>query len=369
VAPDVIVVGGGVIGTAIAYRLALEGARVTVFDHSAPGQASAASAGMIAPGADAGLGPLDQLAAESARLYPALCAELLERTGIDAGLRQSDLLLTAWTEGEERELRGRRDRLGRARVQAGWLDGESLRDLEPALAAGVRCGLHVPGQHQVDPPALLNGLRRAAADLGAILRGEAVLGLERQGERVVGVRGATASLGAEEVVIAGGAWSGSFSADLRQPLPVRPVRGQMVALRPATSLLKTICFSSRAYLLRKAEGWIYVGATEEESGFDAGVTASGVRDLLAGAVALFPLLEHAAFSHARSGLRPATPDGLPLVGRVAGWSGITLATGHFREGVLLAPITAELVADLVRRRRPRLSIDALDPARFLPHAA
>lgn len=368
-APDVVVVGGGVIGTAIAYRLGLGGARVTVFDHSAPGQASAASAGMIAPGADAGVSPLDQLAAESARLYPALCSELLERTGIDAGLRQSDLLLTAWTEEEERELRRRSDRLARAGHHAGWLDAGRVRDVEPAIATGVRSALHVPGQHQVDPPALLSALRRAAADLGAIFRGEAALGLELQGERVVGVLSASASLGAEEVVIAGGAWSGSFSAALRRPIPIRPVRGQMVGLRPVTSLLKTICVSSRAYLLRKAEGWIYVGATEEDSGFDVGVTASAVRDLLAGAVALVPALEHAAFSHARAGLRPATPDGLPLIGRMPGWSGITLATGHFRDGVLLAPITAELVADVLRRRRPRLSIDALDPARFRLHAA
>ena len=143
----------------------------------------------------------------------------------------------------------------------------------------------------------------------------------------------------------------------------------MVGLSPPTSLLRTMCFSSHVYLLRKAAGWIYVGATEEDVGFDASPTAAGVRDLLSGAVALAPALEQAKLSHVAAGLRPATPDGMPVIGRMPGWSGITIATGHFRDGVLLAPITAELVGDLVEHRRPRLPVDAFDPARFLLRAA
>lgn len=363
-----IVVGGGLIGAATAHRLALQGLRVTVFDASASGQATAASAGMITPGADAG-GSLDQLSTASARLYPALCAELLERTGIDPGLRPSDLLLTASTEDEERELRRRRDRLSRAGVVNAWLDAGRLSDVEPALWTDLRGALHVPGQHQVDAPALLNALRRAATDLGVAFRDQAVEHLMLQGERVVGVVSAGSSTQAEEIVVAAGAWSASFGAGLRRRLPVRPVRGQMVALRPQASTLRCICFGSRAYLLRKADGSIYVGATEEDAGFDARPTAAGVRDLLSAAIALAPALAQASFSRARAGLRPTTPDGLPLLGRMPGLDGIVIATGHFRDGVLLAPITAEVVADLVLGRRPRLSIEAFDPARFVLRAA
>lgn len=367
--PDVIVIGGGVIGSSIAYRLARQGARVTLFDGGAPGQASAASAGVIAPPADATPGPFRELALEGARLYPALCEELLERTGIDPGLRAGSVLYLARTEADELELRHRRDRLAGAGVIAGWLDASRVRDVEPALAGDIRAGLHVPQQHQVDAPALVRALRRAAADLGARLRPEMVDRLDLQGERVAGVRCGGERLEAAEVVIANGAWAGSFAADLGRAIPVRPVRGQMVGLRPMESLLRTICFGPRVYLLRKSEGWIYVGATVEEAGFEARVTAAGVSELLAGAAALVPSLGQATFSHAWAGLRPAAPDAMPLIGRLPGRSGLTLATGHFREGVLLAPITAELVADLVERRRPRLPLDAFDPGRFTVRAA
>jgi len=369
VTPDVIVAGGGVIGTAIAHQLARRGARVTVLDHAAPGQATAASAAMIAPDADAVIGPLRELAVESARLYPALCAELLDRTGLDSGLRENALLLVAWSEEDERDLRRRRHRLEQAGVASAWLDPGRLRDVEPALAAGLQGGLHLQGQRQVDAPALLHALSRAAADLGVSFRSEEAHRLVIEGDRVTGVQAGANKLSAGEIVIAAGAWSGSLAADLRQPMPVRPIRGQMVGLSPPTSLLRTMCFSSHVYLLRKAAGWIYVGATEEDVGFDASPTAAGVRDLLSGAVALAPALEQAKLSHVAAGLRPATPDGMPVIGRMPGWSGITIATGHFRDGVLLAPITAELVGDLVEHRRPRLPVDAFDPARFLLRAA
>ena len=367
--PDVIVIGGGVIGSAITYQLARQAARVMLFDPGLEGQASAASAGVITAHGDATPGPLRALALEGARLYPALCEELVDRTGIDPGLRAGDVLYLARTEAEEHGLRQRRDRLARAGVVAGWLDAARIRDLEPGLDAELRAGLHVPRQHQVDAPALVRALRRAAEDLGARVRPQLVDRLDVQGERVIGVQSGGERLAAGEVVVASGAWAGAVAGDLGHALPVRPVRGQMVGLHPAGSMLRTICFGSGIYLLRKPDGWIYVGATVEEAGFEPGPTAAAVAELIAGAVAMVPSLKEARFSHAWAGLRPATPDAMPLIGRVPGRSGITIATGHFRDGVLLAPITAELVADLIGRRRPRLPLEAFDPGRFRVRAA
>ncbi|HYM51362.1 MAG TPA: glycine oxidase ThiO [Candidatus Limnocylindrales bacterium] len=367
--PDVIVVGGGVIGSAVAFQLSRSGLRVTVFDAGLPGQASAAAAGVISAPVDAPTGPLAELAQESARLHGPLAEELRDRTGIDPGYRDSDVLYLAASDADELVLRRRRDLLDQAGVHVGWLDAARVHDVEPAIAADTRAGLHLPKQHQISPPALVQALRRAAADLGAELRPRAVDALLHTGERVSGVMAGGEPVTAAEVVIANGAWAGGFASVLDLSIPVRPVRGQMVGVRSPRSVLRNVLFAPDVYLLRKADGWIYVGATAEEAGYDARLTARAVRDLLAQAVALVPALGDASFSHGAAGLRPATPDGLPLIGRLGPLRGLTIAGGHFREGVLLAPITAEVIADLIEGRAPRVRLDAFDPTRFRVRAA
>jgi len=189
------------------------------------------------------------------------------------------------------------------------------------------------------------------------------------GDRVVGVAIGGETVHAGEIVIANGAWASSWTEALHTPIPVRPVRGQMVALRTSGTALRNVVSSSEGYLLTKPDGATYVGTTVEDVGYDARPTVSGIAGLLALVPRVAPPLAGATFVRAWAGLRPATSDGLPLLGRIPGWSGVTLAAGHFRDGILLAPVTGELGADLVVRRRPRLPLDAFDPGRFLVRAA
>ncbi|MDQ6713363.1 MAG: glycine oxidase ThiO [Candidatus Dormibacteraeota bacterium] len=370
--PDVIVVGAGVIGTSIAYNLAKTGLKVMVFERGQiGGGATGASAGMIQLNPDRTTpAALSTLEAESARLFPALATELLHRTGMDIGYRAAPLLHVALHEDDEPRLRAHRAWQVEHGVVVGWVDREAVLDLEPALNPVIRAALHYPENHQVMPRALAQALVRAAEDLGAVLReGAAIERLLTDGDRVIGVAIGGEAVHAGEVVIANGAWASSWSAALHTPIPVRPVRGQMVALRTTGTALRMVVSSAEGYMLTKPDGSTYVGTTVEEAGYDARPTAAGIAGLLAMVPRLAPRLADATFATAWAGLRPGTSDGLPLLGRFPGWHGVTVAAGHYRDGILLAPITGELMADLLANRRPRLPLDAFDPARFLIRAA
>ena len=370
--PDVIVIGAGAIGTSIAYQLARAGTKVMVFERGrVGGQATGASAGMIQinPGRTT-LPASSSLALESARLFPALAAELRERTGMDIGYRPGHLLHVALSEAEESQLRSHRAWQLDHGVSVAWLDGSAVLDLEPALNPAIRAALYYPEDHQLLPLSLAQALARAAADLGTVVReGANIDRLTTDGDRVVGVAVGGETVHAAEVVIANGAWASSWSEALHAAIPIRPVRGQMVALRTIGTGLRHVVSSAEGYMLTKPDGSTYVGTTVEEAGYDARPTAGGIAALLGLVPRLAPRLADATFSRAWAGLRPGTADGLPLLGRVPGWQGVTVAAGHFRDGILLAPITGELVADLVARRRPRLPLDAFDPGRFLVRAA
>ena len=370
--PDVIVIGAGAIGTSIAYQLAKTGARVTVFDRGqVGGGATGASAGMIQINPDRSTPTsLVTLELESSRLFPALAAELRDRTGMDIGYRPSPLLHVAFLPEDDAPLRAHRAWQADHGVAVSWLDRTAALDLEPSLTPDLRAALYYPDDHQLMPLALVRALARTAVDLGATVReGAGVDRLLTEGDRVVGVAIGDERLHAGEVVIANGAWASAWSDTLRTPLPVRPVRGQMVALRTIGTGLRHVVSSFEGYVLTKADGSTYVGTTVEEAGYDARPTAAGIGRLLALAPRLVPRLADASVGAAWAGLRPATVDGRPLIGRVPGWQGVTLAVGHFRDGILLAPITGELVADLLAGRRPRLPVDDFDPGRFLVRAA
>jgi glycine oxidase len=372
VSPDVIVVGAGAIGTSIAYQLTKAGVKVTVFERGqVGGESTGASAGMIQINPDRTTPTaLTTLEMESARLFPALAAELLDRTGMDIGYRAAPLLHMALDDREEPQLRAHRAWQVDHGVAVAWLDRAAVLDLEPALNPDIRAALYYPEDHQVMPRALARALARTAVDLGAVLReGADVDRLLTDGDRVTGVAIGGEAVHAGEVVIANGAWASAWSDALHTPIPVRPVRGQMVALRTAGTGLRNVVSSSMGYMLTKPDGSTYVGTTVEDAGYDARPTAAGIAGLLAMVPRIAPRLADATFSSAWAGLRPGTSDGLPLLGRLPGWHGVTVAAGHFRDGILLAPITGELIADLLARRRPRLPLDAFDPARFLVRAA
>jgi len=372
VSPDVIVVGAGAIGTSIAYQLAKAGVKVMLLERGqVGGGATGASAGMIQINPDRSTpAAVSSLEVESARLYPALAAEILDRTGMDIGYRAAPLLHVALHDGEEPRLRAHRAWQVEHGVPVAWVDRTAALDLEPALNHEIRGALYYPENHQLMPRDLACALARAAVDLGATLReGAAIDRLLTDGDRVIGVAIGGDAVRAGEVVIANGAWASAWSDALHTPIPVRPVRGQMVALRSTGTALRNVVSSLEGYILTKPDGSTYVGTTVEEVGYDARPTAAGIAGLLAIVPRLTPRLADATFVSAWAGLRPGTSDGLPLLGRLPGWRGVTIAAGHFRDGILLAPITGEVIADVLARRRPRLPLDAFDPSRFLVRAA
>ena len=366
-APSVIVVGAGVIGCSIAYELGRRGVRCLVLDAaSEPGQTSRAAAGMLAPLAE-GItpGPALDLSLASLRRHGEWANELRETTGIDVGYASAGILRLALNADEAEEVRATAARLSELGLPATWLEGPALAEVEPLVLpawGGLLSGLEA----QVQPEQLLAALRSAASGRGArFCVGTRAIDLLREGDAVRGVvAGDGSEYEAESVVLATGAWTGTLGRWCGQRWPVRPVRGQLVALELLPLPVRRPVFSSRGYVLPRA-GLVLAGATMEEAGFDPRVTAAGISSILAGAAAIIPALAQATFRDAWAGLRPASPDHLPLVGRVPGWEGLFLAAGHFRNGILLAPVTGQLIADLVCDGASSLPLDPYSPARFI----
>lgn len=352
---DVVVVGGGAIGLAVARALAGEGASVTVLDRGRPGeQATRAAGGMLSPLAEAhGPGPFLALGVDSLALWPGFAGALEEQTGVALDLRTDGKLLLALDEGAAARLRERAAWIQAAGFAATWLDPEAVRAREPGAAA-ARAALHIEADGQVDNRALGAALTAAAGRAGCLVRsGTAAHALVAVGGRVRAVRVAGgAELGCDTVVLAGGAWSGAL-AGLPRALPVRPIKGQMIALasaRPPRTTVET----DACYLIPRP-GAVWVGATSEDVGFARGTTDAARAGLRAAAGATLPELAHAPELEAWDGFRPATPDGLPVLGPDPELGGLVHANGHFRNGILLTPITAALVARAVRGDRdPRL---------------
>lgn len=362
---DVVVVGGGVIGLSCAWRLAQRGARVVVIECYEPSWgATWVAAGMLAPVGELAFGEpkLLELTLAAARLYPDFVAELEDATGKDTGYEEVGALHVALDRDEAAQLRRVHELQRSLELEAKWLSPRKCRDLEPGLTPSFRGGVFAPGEAAVDPRALTKALLAALAAEGVEVRTsvDVLDGLFDQG-RLVGVRtrprtsDETEELRAEAVVLATGAWSGGtgWLPEHARP-PVRPVKGQVVELRrPRMAkllgpIISHILASERVYLVPRPDGRLIVGATVEEMGFDTTVTAGGVHELLREAYRLLPEVAELAFVDASAGLRPGTPDNLPLVGPGA-IDGLVLATGHFRNGILLAPLAAQTVADLLSR--------------------
>jgi glycine oxidase len=368
---DVAVVGAGVIGLAIAWRAAGRGLRVIVLERGAVGGgASWVAAGMLAPVTEARLSelPLLELGVASAALYPDFVAELLAETGIDPGYQRYGTLVVARDRDEaealERELEVHR-RLGLAVTR---LRPSEARALEGGLAPGIRLALDVSGDHAVDPRRLTEALAAAAQKAGAEVRtGVEVTELESVGERVTGVvvRGG-GRVEAEHVVVANGVWAGGLAGIGEEAtIPVRPVKGQLARLHdPAGPGLTTrVVRTGGAYVVPRGDGRYVLGATMEERGFDTTVTAGAVFELLRDATEVVPGISELVIDELIAGLRPATPDGLPVIGAGA-VPGLHWAVGHFRNGILLAPVTAQsVVAGLVGEAPPEVAA-AMTPARW-----
>ncbi len=345
---DVAVIGGGVIGLAVAWRAAQRGHRVCVLERGELGVgASHVAAGMLAPVTEADAGELALLALglRSARAWPGFAADLERAAGVDPGLRRSGALVVARDSDEaealERELALRLD-LG---LEVQRLLPSAARRLEPALAPTVRLALDVPGDHSADPRALVLALAQAARRAGVTLRtGARVERIECRRGRLAGVGLAGGEVvRAARVVVAAGAWSGNIDGLPR--IPLRPVKGQILRLRdPAgAGLLERIVRFEGGYLVPRGDGRYVLGATMEERGFDTTVTAGGLYELLRDGGELVPGVQEMVVEEMSAGLRPATPDNAPVLGAAEELAGLHWATGHHRNGILLAPVTADLV--------------------------
>jgi glycine oxidase len=348
---DVAVVGGGVIGLAVAWRARQRGLDVVVADRGDFGAgASRAAAGMLAPVAEADAQERDLLRVnlESARRWPAFAAELGDVTGVDVGYRECGTLVVARDRDEAEHVERERELRERLGLGVERLLGSEARRREPALAPSLRLALELADDHAVEPirltAALLEACRRAGVEL---LPGVAVADPR--------------ALDAGRVVVATGAWAGEGDGALR--VPVRPVKGQALRLRDPSGpgLCDHVLRFEGGYLVPRGDGRYYLGATVEERGFDTAVTALGVYELLREAAEVLPGVLELEIDEAFAGLRPGTPDNAPIIGADPRDERVVWATGHYRNGILLCPLTAEMVVDELHGDRPD---HTLRPERF-----
>lgn len=365
---DVIVIGAGVIGCAIAHSLAAAGVRVSVLDtRRVGGGASQASAGVLAPyieGHDSGA--LRELGRRSLNLYDAFVQHLASTSGVTVQYDRSGTLEVAFEEEEEARHRDTASRLRHEGVDAQWLDADALREVEPLAATGARGGLLIGLHGFIGVPDLTAALAAAAQKAGATFQTEShVVSIRPGPANTVVVETQSGPLTASRVVLAAGSWSGQIAVVGAATTPVKPIRGQLLHLAwPTTQPLRHVVWSADCYLVPWQNGRVLVGATVEDAGFDERATTAGVRDLLEAACTLVPQLWQASFSEVRVGLRPASPDSLPIIGWSAVVPGLIYATGHYRNGVLLAPLTAALVSDLVLGNGDDPALRAVSPARL-----
>lgn len=378
-APDVVVVGAGAIGLASAWRLAQRGLAVEIVDPEPGGGASVVAGGMLAPVTEARIGEeeLLRLGVASLNRWPDFDAELSASASGDSsaiGFRRDGTVSVALDADDRAALRDLVDRQRSLGLDIADLSTADLRSLEPALAPGVRRGAMAKAERSVDPIALVARLLTTVEQAGVTIRRDRVRSLAEEPEtgRVVGVDLADGGhLPAGTVVLAAGSWSGEVAGGPSgvMPVPVRPVKGQVATLRqrPGDRLVqhtvRGYVRSSVVYMVPRGDGRLICGATVEEKGWDATSTVGAAYEVLRDVLALYPGLDEAELVGLRTGFRPATPDDLPLIGRT-GVDGLVVATGHFRNGILLTPVTADAVAALVTGASPPAEVALCDPTRF-----
>jgi glycine oxidase len=354
--PDVLILGGGVIGLSIAYYLAREKVRVEILDRGDFGQeASWAGAGIIPAGNSAhARTPFDKLRAISSEAYPALSEELRQRTGMDNGyLRCGGLVFPEHHEpASDEEWRGEG-------IRCEELTGGELRRLEPNLAPRYQRALYLPDTAQLRNPRHVKALLAGCALSGATLRpASPVLALERDRAQLTAVSTPNGRFSAASYIIAAGAWSDVLLAQVGWRPGIHPVRGQIALLNTEAPLLRRVLMHGKRYLVPRPDGRVLIGATEEDVGFDKRTTAVAIRDLLDFGIGLVPRLADAPLERSWAGLRPGSPDGLPFLGRVPGVNDLYVAAGHFRAGIQLAPGTALLMRELILGQSLTIPLDS-----------
>lgn len=365
---EVVIIGGGVIGLAVARALAQRGVRdVLIVERSSLGaEASSAAAGMLAPQAEADCADdFFRLCCQSRDLYPAFAQSLHEETGIDIELETSGTLYLAFTEEDERELEQRYEWQTRAGLTVEKLSGDSARLFEPCISTDVRAALRFPLDTQVENRRLISALAAANEALGInVLTGVSAESLSIKRDRITGIETARGFVACEKVVIAGGAWTNQVINEALPNPRIEPVRGQMVSFDATPQIARHVIYSPRGYVVPRRDGRLLAGSTTEYAGFDKRVTAAGVQSIVTSALEITPSIAALPLTSTWAGLRPRAADGLPVLGPCAEIVGVFYATGHYRNGILLTPITGELLARAIVDEEVSPPLQIFSPDRF-----
>ena len=371
VTTDVVIIGGGVIGLAIARELALKRVgKVMLIERSEPGrEASFAAAGMLAPQAEADtVDDFFRLCCRSRDLYPAFAQRLLDETGIDVELDQTGTLYCGFSEHDLEELDQRLEWQKRAGLLVEKLTAREARELEPHVAENLRGALRFPRDTQVEKRRQLMALKIANERSGAnLVRNTEVTSLRVEHGKVVGVATSGGFVSSRNIVVAGGAWTSLIgTGDAAPQIRIEPVRGQMICFEPDAQIARHVIYSPRGYIVPRRDGRLLAGSTTEEVGFDRSVTEIGVESIRSRAVEISPLISGFPVTDSWAGLRPRAADCLPVLGAAPETKGLFYATGHYRNGILLAPLTGELIAGLIADNVVLPELDAFAPDRFSP---
>ena len=367
---DVVIIGGGVIGLTIARELARRGVRdVTLIERGGLGaEASSAAAGMLAPQAEAYCADeFFSLTCRSRDMYPRFASDLQDETGIDIELDTNGTLYLAFTEHDIHELQSRYEWQTNAGLQVQLLTEAEARTLEAGISDRVQMALKFPLDTQVENRRLVAALSSANQKLGVrLLTGTTVTSINIKRGKTFGVETSRGPIETENVVIAGGAWVSMLNAsDKALPdIGIEPVRGQMLSFEANPQLARHVIYSPRGYIVPRRDGRLLAGSTTEYAGFDRRVTAGGVQTITVAALEICPGISHLPLTTSWAGLRPRAADGLPVLGPCAEIEGVFYATGHYRNGILLAPLTGELLAASIMESYLDPALELFSPDRF-----
>ena len=363
--PTVLIIGAGIVGCTVAHELAKSGASVQVLETRAPGQgATRASAGILAPYIEGHADIFRDLGARSIELYDAFIARLRADSGHELVYQRNGTFELAFSNDDVERLTALSAVLAKQGVEARWVTPAAFDDVEPRASRQAHGALLIPIHGFVGVTALTLAAAAAAERAGATFKTEiGAIRIYPLPANRVGVQTASATWDADRVVLAAGSWSSQITVQDADPVPVRPIRGQLIQLRGEAGAIRRVLWGPNGYLVPWPDGSILVGSTIEDVGFDESHTEEAVRQLRAAAVELAPMLDAAPITSVRTGLRPRGPDDLPLLGVSRAVPGLIYATAHYRNGVMFAPLTVQLVSNLVFDRGADPALRDLDPAR------